>query len=574
MGPSDQEPAIGNELIGRNGVLRQIEKALHAQNLLITGPRRIGKTSLLLSLCERKKEDFVFLYGSFRTHDRSRQQAKLYRRLESHPLGFDFGHAMQIGHVPVLLDIVRMVTQDVERRSRRLVLIFDDFDATTVDKKATSLLFHELRKARMEFEGIRFILSGVSASSIRDTSRSLLSGALNDLIQITVGPLEFGDAAKLAAQQSTNPSEVLANRVAWLCDGFPYLTRLVSSACNEDQILRKMREQRIPRLFDIVTKMLQGPNDAFRFKETLEATSSLLAERKDFAYELLDQISVGLFDEKSDMHARATEHYSSTLRPLVESGIVARPETGGLRFASKLMHAWWFNRDGHSLRSDAYWPFPLPTKPDSVLTSYTDWADLKLGESRESAELAERAFLEFHRVDQEIAFILSNQRDVGSALSLKLAEKVLESGQNALKHCLSEDSVFLTLLGQNQDSWAHAASSGFPFVGLGGVNEIVIPFAKRLNVQNDIVISTLKEFPEFESMGIRTIGIGLVNLNDERNLIAPFALLAFFSVRRLTESQERVSRNLLRQACSKISLITSIGRRQEPFSIRRLERRD
>jgi len=320
--------------------------------------------------------------------------------------------------------------------------------------------------------------------------------------------------------------------------------------------------------------MLQARDDAFRFEETLEATSSLLAERKDFAYEILDQISVGLFDEKSDKHARATEHYSSTLRPLVESGIVERPETGGLRFASKLMHAWWFNRDGHSLRSNDYWPFPLPIKPDSVLTSYMDWAHLRLGESRESAELAERAFFEFHRVDEEIALILSNKSDVGSILSLKLAQMVLESAQSALKHCLSDEGVFLTLLGRDQDSWAHAASSGFPFAGLGGVNEIVSEFEEGLFGENDTVITTLEKFPEIENVGIRTLGIGRVSLIDERESISPFALLAFFSARRLSDSQQSVSQSLLRQACGKIALVTSIGRRREPFSVRRLKKRD
>jgi hypothetical protein len=319
--------------------------------------------------------------------------------------------------------------------------------------------------------------------------------------------------------------------------------------------------------------MMQAHEDAFGFRETIETINTLMLESRDFVYEILDQISVGLFDEKSDKHARATKLYSSTLRTLIESGVIERPESGGMRFASKLMQTWWFNRDGHSLRSNAYWPFPLPADPNVALKSYTDWSSLKLGESRESAELSEKAFLEFHRVDSEIAMLLGESNMVGSVLSLTLAEKVLESAQSSLKHCLSDDAVFLTLLGRNDDSWANAASSGFPFVGLGGVHEIVRLFENRL-VETDAFVFSLKEFPEFESIGIRTLGLGLVSLGVGEDAIAPFALLAFFSGRRPTASQRHASENLLRHACNKLALVTSIGRRRETFAIRSKKNRD
>jgi hypothetical protein len=169
--------------------------------------------------------------------------------------------------------------------------------------------------------------------------------------------------------------------------------------------------------------------------------------------------------------------------------------------------------------------------------------------------------------------LLGESNMVGSVLSLTLAEKVLESAQSSLKHCLSDDAVFLTLLGRNDDSWANAASSGFPFVGLGGVHEIVRLFENRL-VETDAFVFSLKEFPEFESIGIRTLGLGLVSLGVGEDAIAPFALLAFFSGRRPTASQRHASENLLRHACNKLALVTSIGRRRETFAIRSKKNRD
>lgn len=573
MGSSHDEVAIGNDLIGRNGLLHMLEKAFHTQNLLLSGPRRIGKTSLLLSLCERKKHEYTFLYGSFRDNYRDEKTELFFAKLGGRPYASEFRRAMEVGDTSFLIEIVRMAAREAKEKAQKFVLIFDDFDEPDKKRYDTGLLFHELRNARMEFENVRFILSGVAGSRIKDRDL-LLSGGLNDLIQIAVGPLAFSDAADLANRCLHSHAEVLANRVAWLSDGFPYLIKRIASECNEDISLRKTGGRQVSRVFDAVTNLLKSESDPFYFKEALKRFDPKLSKKRvSVAYEILDQISVGLFDEKSDRHARSKRVYSSTIRILVESGIVERPETGGLRFASKLLHTWWFNRDKHSLRSNTYWPFPLPKDSESFLKSYTDWANLKIGESRESAELSEKAFIEFHRVDEEIALLLGNKGAVGSVLSLKLAEKVLESAQNALKHSLSDDAVFLTLLGRDQDSWANAASSGFPFVGLGGVDEIVSRFENRL-VERNTLISSLKEFPELESVGIRTLGIGRVSLSDGRDSIAPFALLAFFSGRRLTDSQQSVSANLLRQACSKLALVTSIGRRRESFSIRSLKNRD
>ena len=580
MALNDLDLAVGKNLVGRSGVIKRIENALHAQNLLLTGPRRIGKTSLLLTLLQKNDEDFNFVYASFKDSISSAREEVLLRERHSH-FAIDFSDAVKTGDFDFASHLLRRIANEHDE-PRRTVIILDDFDvALHIGKESprydqeVSGFFHDLRMMRMKHEKVRFILSGVSTTS-KHSRNPLLSGVFNDLIQMSVGQLEFSDAIELASQLlNHNGSDLVANRIAWLCDGFPFLTKVVAYSCKDDVHFSKKSTQKgaINRLFDVVTQTLQRPDDPFCFQATFDAADRMLADRKKIANEMLDQISVGLFDEKSDTHARATERYSSTLRPLVEYGIVERPKTGGLRFASKLMHAWWFNRQGHSLRTNDYWPYPLPTKSGTRLTSYTDWANLKLGESRESAELAEKALIEFHRVDEEIAMLLGNKGDVGSILSLKLAEKILESAQNALKRCLSDEAVFLTLLGRDQDSWAHAASSGFPFVGLGGVNEVVSRFEDQL-IERETLVSALNEFPELENVGIRTLGIGRVILNDDRDSIAPFALLAFFSGRRLSDSQEIVSRNLLRQVCSKIGLVTSIGRRRQPFSIRNLKKRD
>ena len=120
--------AIGKHLIGRNGLLKTLENTLHAQNLLLTGPRRIGKTSLLLTLCERKRDDYIFLYASARDKGRSDKQIELFSELDQHPLAREFRDAMIHRHAPMLIDIVQVVAHDAEASSRKFVLIFDDFD--------------------------------------------------------------------------------------------------------------------------------------------------------------------------------------------------------------------------------------------------------------------------------------------------------------------------------------------------------------------------------------------------------------------------------------------------------------
>lgn len=234
------KPIIGNaarkeQFFPRPAIRAKILEAIgNNQNLLISSPRRVGKTSILLNLIDEPDENY---YAVFVNTEACNSSGMFFENILSAILDSDrvegFGKfskdvkgvfrtwaekvaSISIAGVGVTLnasakstyfDQLQLFLKDIKLSGKKIVLLIDEFPVTVEhilreegEEKARYFLNQnrELRQNVAFKDKIQFVYTG-SVGLLNVARKLQATDRVNDLEEITVGPLKRNDAQQMAA---------------------------------------------------------------------------------------------------------------------------------------------------------------------------------------------------------------------------------------------------------------------------------------------------------------------------------------------------------------------------------------
>lgn len=235
------KPIIGNaarkeQFFPRPDVRAKIFDAIDSnENLLISSPRRVGKTSILLNLIDEPDENYyaVFVntescisaerffeqilkaildtdnlegFGKF-----SKDVRATFKKWGEKIAGINLGGIVEVnlnpGEKPTYYDQLQKFLKEVNLNGKKILLLLDEFPVTLehIVKNAgvemATFFLNQNRELRQnpEFQPkIRFVYTG-SVGLLNVARKMHATDRVNDLNEIKVGPLKKADARRLAA---------------------------------------------------------------------------------------------------------------------------------------------------------------------------------------------------------------------------------------------------------------------------------------------------------------------------------------------------------------------------------------
>ncbi len=374
----------GDDFFHRPREIKRLWKALESgSNILITAPRRVGKTSILFHFRDNPQQDFSFVYIITESID---SENEFYKRLYVEIAKSDFigrwEKAVQsaTGAVRKVLDKIKgfrvggtgidlnkseepaYFTELVElleslRIDERLIILLDEFPQTVeniIRKKGNDQAIRCLQTNRElrhnpNIKNIQFVYTG-SIGLENVVGRLGAINEINDLNPVKVEPLTREQAEQmvhallenLEIKIDTAQMAYLLDKIEWL---IPYHIQLFIKEIDDmaiddaslivsnqtvDQAIDRMIETRA--YFEYwqsrIRKSFSG--DQFTFAENL---LSMLSQRERMA-------SHELFDIASK-HGVQRSH-KEIIRSLVHDGYINNNDDPGVyRFNSPLLRIWW-----------------------------------------------------------------------------------------------------------------------------------------------------------------------------------------------------------------------------------------
>ncbi len=237
-------PVHGNfGFFGRGDILRQVEQVLAAPNqnaVVLVGPRRIGKTSILLRLQESLPSDqYTVVYQDLQ--DKAHQPmghllAELAVEIADHlnmaepDLVFDDqGRIFQNEFLP-------RVYEALPDKAQRVVLLFDEFDVVNPVQRenlsgsaAANQLFATLRRWLREEPRLAFVFAlGRNLTDLDSDFLATFKGG--QTIKVSVFSRET-TVQLITAPASVQYTPEAVDQIYALTNGHPYFTQLLCSLC-------------------------------------------------------------------------------------------------------------------------------------------------------------------------------------------------------------------------------------------------------------------------------------------------------------------------------------------------------
>ena len=282
---------VGDDFFGREKELKKMARKLEnkAASLLISGPRRIGKTSLVREFIRRNKDRYKFIYLNLQGRhsiiefcdDLTKEIEATFPRLIKSKGNFSkkwnelakaipeisIGGVIKVktGEKPL---ITKKVMKKMEEMFRELyahgfILAVDEFSDFLFKLKKSNhdeveLFMEWLRGLRQE-ERLRMIVTG-SVNIISILEKLLLPGLINDLIDIDIFPLKPGEIKTLLTELLKEEAiafsdEVMNFTLTKLKDGVPFFIQLfaenISDRLDENRTIDDIEE--IKKLYNEIT---------------------------------------------------------------------------------------------------------------------------------------------------------------------------------------------------------------------------------------------------------------------------------------------------------------------------------
>jgi hypothetical protein len=363
-----------SDLVGRDVVICRIWDILNHQSVLLEGPRRIGKTSLLLKMFAEPPPGWEANYLNIedaqttyefvsRVHEAVTKQihrwglrGKYLQEFERRLGNIDGAFLLRDTDGPwkdLLIAVFEDLSHAQEASGRRALLIFDEMQmmlemiANRQGNQTAIEVLDLLRYIRHSIRGVRMLLSGEFAvdqifARLLPNSRP----ALNDLCKIELEPLEHADAIELASRlmdgmRLDGDRAAAATRVADITRGIPFYIHMVVGD------LARANVPATPATVDqIVAAAIASPSDSFALESFRSHFRKYYrADEQKILFAILSHLAAAkhpvparkLFDL---LNISDEELVFEVLRRLRVDRILLRNEEG-YSFQDPILRQWW-----------------------------------------------------------------------------------------------------------------------------------------------------------------------------------------------------------------------------------------
>ncbi len=372
--------ARGEDFWDRKDEMEDIWKAIESgSHILISAPRRVGKTSIMYKVVDEPKEGYIPIYVNTESADSQQEfwqklfhalveeefvnglkaQAYLFwKKLKGIKIkkisskGVEFGDGAELGFIDAFKQLIKDLDSD-----KKLLIMIDEFAQTIEniikfedEKKAVNLLknHRELRQDRKFCEKVTFVYAGsIGLESV--VAKIDASRHINDLNSIKVKPLEKDDAKKFVHELfkanlkkiSQKNIEYLLNMIEWL---IPFHIQLiVQEVVKLQRNNQNIQSSAIDRAFDEALEhkqyfesWLSKIKTSFKNEEFIFAKMVLNKISEEQAVEYKHIVNLASKNNMDEEDAKAV------IRSLVYDGYINNNDQPKIyRFNSPLLRMWW-----------------------------------------------------------------------------------------------------------------------------------------------------------------------------------------------------------------------------------------
>lgn len=358
------QPVTGKDFFERPKLTEKIQKALDAnKHILISAPRRAGKTSILLHLRECSIKDYYFIYiDSGTLSNEGQYYDRIYKELYSAGIVPNLPSISSPTRSPLKYkeDLIRHL--DSHRIDKRLVIMVDEFlklVENIIDNEGLTDAVQFLKSHR-EFrrrinngdQNVRFIYT--SSYCFRNAAGKIdANKMIDDLYPISIPPLSVKEANKFIhalledAGFGMKPAHVrhLCNKLKWLT---PFHIQLFFYELDNIYVDQNLTEITNSILDDAMALVLKHEEYFEHLRRRLK--TSFNEEEYPFVETLLDILSrqEGIPSHKIEEFAKMQgrgEHYHRFIQTLVNDGYISDSEKNGIyRFSFPLFKDWWYKQ--------------------------------------------------------------------------------------------------------------------------------------------------------------------------------------------------------------------------------------
>ena len=372
-------PAEGDLFFSRTYLDARLWKNIrNGGQLLVSAPRRIGKTSFLQNICNQEEEDYFVKYHITQSINSSNEFFKrlykslleylstqqniweglteLLKRNRIEKVGKD-GIELKGTDLDYFEEFKRLIKK-IEL-NKKLVFVIDEFSEATENiindqgKIPAQLFLHqnrELRQDRSISQKIQFIYCGsIGLGNITERIRAIKS--INDLTDFPIPPLSTEEAFSMIEQLTVNPTLIfdqevkhyLVNRIHWL---MPYYIQII---LDEVETILLQSDKQLEVTEEIVDRAIDEALKKRNYFEHWHTRLRTAFKGKDytFAKEVLNAASkseTGV--TKTQIFDLAVKHelaedYNIILRTLEYDGYISLNEEKIFILNSPLLKIWW-----------------------------------------------------------------------------------------------------------------------------------------------------------------------------------------------------------------------------------------
>lgn len=358
-------PVTGKELIGRDVALKEILMNLRGgQHLLLAGPRRTGKSSIVLeSLNRLAKEGFLTIYLDLSLvntiEELSRQliqsvlsasDSKLKQLFRKAKVGLaeliknaEYKYALSNFEIVSHLSEQTETTPEMlkaafdfpnvyaQRKKKKIIIAFDEFgDIKTLDHNLARIL----RAVLQHHQHCTYFFLGSQESILRQLFSDPKEPFFGFTKEVNLSQIAQKDYATYIVNKfdsvQISISTELSSRICEWMHTHPYYTKVLASNVYEVAILAKAKT---------ITEeyLIAGYQKAFlQLRHQLEATWQNLGVQSRTTRQVLEYLayagSQGLFSKDGLAKKLPTPHIAQALRLLEEKGLIVKIDKGKYRF--------------------------------------------------------------------------------------------------------------------------------------------------------------------------------------------------------------------------------------------------
>lgn len=345
-------------------------------HVLLVAPRRVGKTSIMYSILDNPKDDYIVLYiDTESANEENEFWKKLFFRLmeeefvntlqnkaknffsllktikisELSTKGIKFGDGTELDYASAFKKVIKELDTD-----KKLIIMIDEFALAIENiikyegiENAQSLLktHRELRQDSTLLNKVTFIYAGsIGLESVASKIDSI--GLINDLSSVKILPLKFDDAkefAKKLAESNAieiqeNEIEYLLQKIEWL---IPFYVQLIMDELRKSKVLITL--EIIDNAFDAI---LDNRN---HFEHWHSRLKSLADNEYQFSKNILNTICEHMTMQSNEIiniaakYSLKEDEAKEIIHSLMYDGYINNNDNPKeYRFNSPILRMWWY----------------------------------------------------------------------------------------------------------------------------------------------------------------------------------------------------------------------------------------